>query len=198
MVNIACAFRLSCSDVTEWMYTWPETLWYRASVWCFQWSHTDSGCSHRWGRCTCRVRLVWTNLLHVIITNWMKKHNCLNFHTTHFLSDDVACTWFCMPQDPSSRPPWPSSSWVWPLPLQTVPSSSSQTAPETLQWDGPAMVMEERYGPLVPPPSGGTHTHDPWGVTKEESDHLLRACAHLPTGTLGSTTHLRMRFTARS
>ena len=38
------------------MYTWPGTLWYRVSVWYFQSSHTNSGCSHTWGRCTCTER----------------------------------------------------------------------------------------------------------------------------------------------
>lgn len=29
------------------LYTWLETLWYTVSVKYFQWSHTDSECSHR-------------------------------------------------------------------------------------------------------------------------------------------------------
>ena len=89
--------------------------------------------------------------------------------TIHLLFDDVACIWFCTPPGPTSRPPWPSSSWVWPLPLHTGPSSSSQTKPGTLQWDGPSTVTEERCGPSGPPPSGGTHTRGPWRTTKKRN-----------------------------
>lgn len=114
-------------------------------------------------------------------------------YTIHLLSDDAVCILFGMPQDPSFHPPWPSSSWGWPLPQQTGPSSSSQTAPATLRWVDLSTVIEEHYGLSAPRLSDGTHTRDPWRRRKEMSQtpsvhqHLHISC-----------THLRIRSTARS
>lgn len=90
-------------------------------------------------------------------------------YTIHLLSDDAVCILFGMPLDPSFHPPWPSSSWGWPLPQQTGPSSSSQTAPATLRWVGLSTVIEEHYGLSAPRLSDGTHTRDPWRRRKEMS-----------------------------
>lgn len=76
-----------------------------------------------------------------------------------------------MPPGPFFHPPWSVSSWEWPLPPQTRPSSSFQTGLETPPRADLSRVREGRYDPSALHYAGDTRMHDPWQV--QEKIHFI-------------------------
>lgn len=186
------------------MYTWPGTLWYRVSVWYVQWSRTDSGCSHKWGRCTCRER--WDSKTQLVVRKilYLNGNGCIESTTVQVYIPFISC--------PMMRCVFDAVRHRVHLPVlhdhlhpQCCLSLKKHALLHPLKqhhglfnWSvSPGWwksVVALQFFPLLV-----THIRmTPEGRQRERIRHYPPACAHLRMHTQSSYTHLRIRSTARS